>query len=504
MAVADSSADLWVITVEVEDSHAEDCHLEAPPACPASLEGQATNPGNATLDAYQGIEYVGVAVDLTVLAPGLPREERTLRGRDLAVDNPFLPAVTETWNQTGLNHGLLGYGLRLTANGTTVAYPGVSVWEPERGFATQRLVLRYGNGHGIQYDRVGPFNTPKGNSTDNAWKDTTRVGCDLTPAEACSRFGEAASEHWYRATPDLRYGLEFHEVEAATDADLLRSATPDDTPPGPMPLPEEPRSTEASPPVHLAPSPGWSPEGVAATFPKPPPQEGHPAPPERAPPQRLPVSRPSSASVFTQGPPEPVPPRLDLGLLAATSLMVMWALSGLYTRFETAREAMRSEQRQRLLHLLSVRPGVAWMDAARALGISRNALGHHVSILQRTKSVVVVRVNRGRFLYLPSHPPSDRTAVWNVHTASHVQRRILLALQGAPEGLTRADLYARLSDVPSRTRRHALGRLLKEGVLQCDAPRGGGVSMARVSVSSASSIPRGFATMALERSNSTS
>jgi predicted transcriptional regulator len=182
-------------------------------------------------------------------------------------------------------------------------------------------------------------------------------------------------------------------------------------------------------------------------------------------------------------PPTDLPVKLILGATAAGLLLVALG-AGLYSRFHSRSEVLKSSTRDRLVELIRQNPGISMTDAAQAMGLARNAVHHHVRMLARVQVVRVAGEGGRKTLYLVGAKPSDAPPAWLLRNAACAA--IVRALQASPSGLPREAVHGLLPDVPERTRNYNIQKLLSVGVVvQVETPEGGKVLRAASSATGA-------------------
>jgi predicted transcriptional regulator len=165
------------------------------------------------------------------------------------------------------------------------------------------------------------------------------------------------------------------------------------------------------------------------------------------------------------------PPVVPLRVATAAALLPVALGAALYSRFHGRPGVLRSGTRERLVGVVRLHPGVSVTDAAGLMGLARNAVQHHVRLLERV-GIVRVEDARGRkALYLRDAPPSDAPPAWLLKNAACAA--VVRALHERPEGLPREAVHGLMKDLPERTRNYNIQKLLAVGVMeQVETPGG--------------------------------
>ena len=142
----------------------------------------------------------------------------------------------------------------------------------------------------------------------------------------------------------------------------------------------------------------------------------------------------------------------------------------LYTRV-TREDALRSPPRRALHGFILANPGAHVAEIARALGLSRVALQHHLRVLE-AHGLVVGRP-RGRVLacFGAGRSPDEAEVAARVALKDPTRRRVLGAAAAAREaGATQGDLV-RVTGISQRLVAYHLARLEAVGLVEGDRGR---------------------------------
>lgn len=462
-AMAGGSLDAEVGVVQVEDGFGRSCPMPLAGFCLFVVHDDG-NAGNLSLDAYQRIDYVGVATDFSLFREHLgeawllPDKELVQNFSDLYLEHPVFVTATEAY-QSAAPEDVREHVL-IDETGWRWSYPfpdmqgGTSEWRFD--------AFDYSDSGGIRYDAVGPTNTAGGNTTDNYYDFGHRFSCEWSgacPEPLPETFAAVPA-----AAPNVAFGFEFYDVHLATDPDnLTRQGASVLQPAENLTF----RAGAPAEPVPEAVEPSRRPaqDGAVEEDPAPAPRARHPPTPEaRQPPVKVLGQAPTS-------PPADLPVPLILGATAAGLFLVALG-AGLYSRFHSRSEVLQSETRDRLVELVRLNPGISLTDAATAMGMARNAVQHHVRMLARVNVVRVASEGNRKALYLVGGKPSDAPPAWLLKNAACAA--VVRALQANPQGLPREAVHGLMPDVPERTRNYNIRKLLSVGVVvQVETPEGG-------------------------------
>src|SRR5882672_5010140 len=81
IAAASTHADAVLALVVIEDSRGDECSLRIGPTCQANATLDPSSPGSWHVDAYQRVEYVGIATNTSGIASA-PDVNESVAGRD--------------------------------------------------------------------------------------------------------------------------------------------------------------------------------------------------------------------------------------------------------------------------------------------------------------------------------------------------------------------------------------------------------------------------------------
>ncbi|HUR69928.1 MAG TPA: hypothetical protein VM370_11840 [Candidatus Thermoplasmatota archaeon] len=98
------------------------------------------------------------------------------------------------------------------------------------------------------------------------------------------------------------------------------------------------------------------------------------------------------------------------------------------------------------------------------MGIDRTSVDHHIQVLQRTTDIRTARIGQHLVVSLPGQDPAKAVPT----AAARAQDVILRTVRSAGGLLPRDRLNEILTDMPTRTRNHALNELAEQGLLHRD------------------------------------
>src|SRR5581483_1970274 len=155
---------------------------------------------------------------------------------------------------------------------------------------------------------------------------------------------------------------------------------------------------------------------------------------------------------------------LILGLAVKTG-----ALASLYTRVTRAR-VLENDSRRALFALIRERPGLHVSELARATGIGRVVLQHHLRMLE-AHGLVVPRT-RGRLVayFSPGGVPGEQELAAKVALKDPTRRRVLDATASSGAGATQADIVEATA-LSQRLVSYHLARLSEVGLVRGDGGR---------------------------------
>lgn len=139
------------------------------------------------------------------------------------------------------------------------------------------------------------------------------------------------------------------------------------------------------------------------------------------------------------------------------------ALAPLYTRL-TRSDVLDNGTRDALYHRIQASPGITLTDLTAAGPVARNAVVHHLRILESQGFIVSRRVGRSRHFYPNGHAPSAREVVAQSTLENATTRAIADRVRAAP-GTAQRDLCEGLGISPSLAHWH-LARLEDAGLVR--------------------------------------
>ena len=453
-AAAGGKLEASILVVQMEDGFGRDCPMPIAGFCLFTIREEG-GPTNHSIDAYQRIEYAGIATDFSDLRSLfgehwlLPDEELKVRGSDLFFPNPISPLLTTTWG--GMEHPEGPVRLHMGEENFSLTMPRPSWGDPTAPWEGYETVFPYAEEGGVGYDQIGPFNRPTGTTTDEyLWQVP-----GLCKAEECQSVTATTKATYDESTPNVHFGLEFFEFEVATDPVALDSfnatgAQGDAN--------HATRATWENEPVDVA-EPDAPSDGVDEFG-----QDPHLSVPPGKPSPSPPPTRP--IHLQSQLPQSPPPDRtlpLLITVAAATGAILAALGAALYSRFTNRTEALESEMRNRLLGIIQEQPGICLSDAAERLGVARNTVRHHLRVLERVQLVRVVQEGALSTFYPAGPVPAVKVPAWLRRNETCLA--ILREARARPEGLSREEVHRLLPEVPARTRNYNVARLLGVGAL---------------------------------------
>lgn len=441
----------------VEDQRGHACTFPVGPACEANATLYPMRPQDDAVDANESIRYAGVALDTS--REGVPDANVSVNGSQLYVPDPIIPAATTLWHAHGMNTSAEGVQLVLNTSGAYVTYYGPAVTDPTAPSARHSPGLDYStDGQGIRYDSVGPFNAPNGSADTDAYWGAYQTGYEglvclfMQDSPSCYQHMEEARKAYDNATPDVRAGLGWEEVQATNNAsDLAPPTSQTRTPPDSVVLARE--KAALMPPFQARQL--GTPPSPRGTSPSPGP-EHHPSTElgPRTVPSKLPLS-----TRQTKPPPSPDPFLVVIAATAAGVALVAVVLGA--SRFFSKRHVLETEQRWRLAQLIDHDPGVNVSRASEALGIDRAAVRYHARVLQRHGLVATIHDSMETRLYPTQAVPRGALAAKRERAPASLE--ILRLLKQAPQGLARRAIREALPSLPARTCNHAIQQLVRKG-----------------------------------------
>ncbi|HWH08977.1 MAG TPA: helix-turn-helix domain-containing protein, partial [Candidatus Thermoplasmatota archaeon] len=168
--------------------------------------------------------------------------------------------------------------------------------------------------------------------------------------------------------------------------------------------------------------------------------------------------------------PAPVPAPATAAALALAALALLAALAWpLYSRIRPNR-VLAHPNRARLLGLVQARPGSSVADLARATGLARVVVQHHLRILLRHGLLRRVRTGNAQAHYPAAEAPRADEAQAFALLADATRRRLAARLAREASPLTQSEVAARVG-VSRRLANHHLLRLEEAGLVRREAGR---------------------------------
>ena len=219
-ARADASLATPAATVMLDNQHDAPCGPPPTEGCVAPLPA-GDDPGAWQVNGSQRVDAVRVALHTGPLRTLLgelwpfPEEPYVVRGEDAHAPNPLVPLLAGLFREVPQPGG----DYRVVLDEERV---GVESYNPPLGDPTGEWGHRwYGASWGdedVQYDQLGPSNTPGGLSTDDKVDATLRVLCVLSGVPGCAETAGAAFMAYAGAAPEVSGWYEWHDVEVDASA----------------------------------------------------------------------------------------------------------------------------------------------------------------------------------------------------------------------------------------------------------------------------------------------
>lgn len=450
LAGADSRLGTEFAGVVIEDGRdSNDCLAIHSNVCAFDAEA-GPSPGDARIDAYQRIYSLRIyynndrAPYLWLLPDGI----LAVDGESIYIMNPLIPAATEAWNAHEPERPMReSAGVTLNETAAAVYYVGPHPEEPLGDSRRRDVGGAYATeGQGVDYDRVGPFNAPKGSDTDTYAASFDSITCEVSDAPGCQEVWTSVLSTYVDATPNLEWGLEVYNVSAGAGTGTFNGSSVNVSTLGPMRHGQSPER-----PLKRGPEPSgfYNPGGARAKF-------IEPTPGVRPPPPTAGEGAKLSTALIR----EPDGPG-DL-ITKAITLAVILAAAGLYSRFTTQSEVLESKMRKRLLDIVAREPGIHLSKLSRELNVTRTAVGHHLRVLARLRLVETRMLEGTRVVFLPGQAAGEDS----LGRAHPVKTPIFQALKAAPSGLTRAELHACAPSAPLRSRNYTITTMIENGLIE--------------------------------------
>src|SRR5581483_1702005 len=449
-ASAGGSVNATGASVEVRDGF-QDCSQQTTHFCEYNVSN-GNDPANATIDAYQRIDFVGVTVDSTAVnrllgSHVVGRQSVQINGNSTYLPNPLLPMVSEAWTEIDAQRrGRSLLDVEMSRENVSLVYPMIR-YNTSEPIGWNWLAFPYPDDGGIGYDRIGPYNAPEGNSTDGYLEQDQRLLCDYPGIDTyCNPVVGETRETFTATAPNVIVGAEFYNASISVREGNVSNATYYWTGSDWVFYPRYdsgnlPRIVfDSTPFIHQ----NW-------TFT--PPTDQRPMIPPKAAPTRG-TTGPQSESEHT------VPNWTVAVVAAAAGALLLAAAAVLYSRFTSKNALLASKSRQELLALIDAHPGISPSEAAAKMGCRRNNIMHHARVLEKAAFIKIVATNGRAFFYRSGQevPPQEIAVAHPV--AQAILRRIR---DGGPA--TMQELLAACGDTPQRTCYYHVARLVNAGLL---------------------------------------
>lgn len=458
---ASGEADARILQIRVEDSHGWDCSYPTEGFCFFDVTGMEGGVGNATVDASQNLNYVGVATNFSIARDeagglwALPDKNTTFYASQHYAANPGFRVVVGGWqNATDDRWPSDEHYVNMTRENVTVAChcPGTDGGGDVTESRNRSYMLTpWGGSDCIRYEYVGPCNVVYSKNVEESANANAELMCtiDGLPCGMVLPVVYVAEGQ----TPNAVIGVQYHEAQVATDPSNLSRTTSDRD--NVHSLAPSVRRQEGPPLVllHRRGPPASDRPITRLTGPV----LWHPATQDPSGPPR----GGGAPRIETEGHaarPEPI-----MALVAVTITTIGFALLllalGLYSRFASTQDLLSSPTRRRILDIVQANPGVHLQELARISGLTRQTISHHVGLLQRARFVDVIEDGwRNRLYPTVTGVPKEPAAPQSLPA---LRERVLVILRGAPQGLRRMDIQSTLENIPRRKRNKVLQQLIQ-------------------------------------------
>src|SRR5581483_447972 len=374
-ALAGSHANLGVARVEVDDQRTNGCSAGAIALCPISATN-VSDPDNAEVDAGQDISYIGAGVSVDPIVP--LDVDYVIHGSDGYVSNPIFPFVGSMWMNSSVAPGVPGvFEVRFADPAIEFYYNSVNTSNPDDPIYWHEFGFTFPDGqNAIGYHRIGPFNQFQVTDTDAQFRANLEDLCGIKylPTRECLQTSDALSDWQKNSTPNARYGLNFTDVEASSNASVIGESPHFASSNVSLfglgdryePTPTSVLRDDGSPTAPLLFN-GSAHEGGQAAHPAWSRQEGFT----------------SQTAVLAAQVPNARSTVL-VTVAAAGGLLLLLAGFLLYSRIRDKNEAIASAVRSKMHELIVKKPGISPTALAEELGLGWNSVAHHLRVMART------------------------------------------------------------------------------------------------------------------------
>lgn len=466
-AQATGAMDAGPLVVRLDNGHVADCVEDLTGLCPAELRMDEI--GSAEFDARQRVQYVGVGLNETYrtringmaghdLLPAqdllfidassvfLPHNTFKVLARNLGTFEAPAGVVILYFGDDGWGWGYLG--------------PGLNPVDPT--IQPQRAHYAYTSG-GNSYNGTGGFHELFAEADSDSVVADWLVGpCQTANNSLCGEQASLVAQQVNETTPKIAAELVVYEAELSGSSETLGTAR-DELPRGSA-EPIGPRRT-ASPPFSGR---NDHQDSLVASL-----HEGRASPDLDLP---RPAIVPGDPYVVTAPPiPDPIvsddPPIPLLGYATGFALAVV--ITALYSRMKDRSEALLSSRRAQILSTLKTGGACTVAELARITATDWSTALYHVRVLQRTGHLAIRTEGSAVVAYLPGQTAESPRGgpAW---------KRIIAILRDHGGQIAREDLHRFASDIPLRTRNHALRYLAaKSFIIEVQAGSGPVLTLAR-------------------------
>jgi predicted transcriptional regulator len=387
-ALAGTKVDLGEVRVQIDDQRDGDCHRAWLVVCPITISN-VSDVRTAEIDASQNVSYIGAGVSVDPIVPvGL---DYTVHGRDGYVPNPVFPFVGQEWSGSPLAPGIPGvFEVHFEDPAIQLYYNSVNTSDPAHPIYWHEYGTTFPDGQNrLGYNQLGPFNELDSTDTDATIRLHLEYLCfGPTQTRECFEAADNISNWQANNSPNVHYGLNFYEVEAASNTSSIGNysyfASTNNLSYGPwewysylpVPLPVDEQGIPA--PIRATSPPSHQEDTAAKSPPKPKPES-------------------TSIALLAVQPPANHSPVL-LTSLAAGGVGIILLAVFLYARIRNRSEAITSAVRCKIYDFLSKNPGISPSTLAGELGMPLQKVRHHLRVMERTQMISVRREGNKAFL----------------------------------------------------------------------------------------------------------
>ena len=412
---------------------------------------------NRTVYADPRLHYVGAGTESTTY-PLLPDGSLVLDGGSITLPNPVTPALTkEIGRREFKDPAGHEFALDMTEDNASLRYYGPSSHDQETLLAQRYWSLKYAD-NGVPYDQFGPYNVVGGNETDQTLDGGAYAACYWVEDSQCDEFSNHLTDTTRSIAPNVKWGLEMHRAQLATNASKLRTTLGEAAANNLFAAvggERESNLTRTMPRLDTL-----SLEILNSNF----------ARPDAIIRAAIPQSAIGRPAVPEESPPGDAERAAMIAALGAAAGLVTVLVVRAYTRIRSKAEALEYPLRVELLRLVRGNEGLLLSHATRPLGITRTAVHHHARVLERAGLLRIMEQGRRVYLFTPESPLQRTGRSLPLHP---VARRVMRAISDHGGSIQRDILHADLSEIPRRTRNYHLRLLTDAGLIETRTDQGG-------------------------------